>query len=467
MRLTALAGTSVLAAACAPKVVEKIVKETVVTQVEVEKVVKETVIVAGTPKVVEKTVKEVVTATPVAKTEIKGTLEIWAYGWTADDLTSIYEPWNKVLKDLYPELTVNVDVQGWGGRREKLYAAAAAGEPPDIWHSSNDTLPTYVSKGVILELNDIMDPDIVAMFSDVELGTGIFEGKLFLIPNTVSIEGPSYNAEILRNSGIDPEVGWKTWDEMLEVAAKVKTDQDCYIETINTLAWSLWIDTVHEAGGVVYPEENFKTNLLEQPAIDALTRWKTEFDSGFCPKEYALGAPVEGGGAMANYFNEKKQVLARRYADSCNYDEMEDFDWIMGWPFSQKEGIPPVSGPLSTTGWSVTKQSKNIPAAAAWMNFANRPEEIAFWNEVTNQTPCGGDAVGRYWKATPCIKAWVARMLPASFSGKDVYWLWQEGKTICAPHWQAVVLDEETVDQALEAADKELVQLMKEQAGQA
>ena len=67
-------------AACQPKVVEKIVKETVL--VTEEKVVKETVIVAGTPQVVEKqvtsVVEKVVTTTPVPAAELKGeVITVW------------------------------------------------------------------------------------------------------------------------------------------------------------------------------------------------------------------------------------------------------------------------------------------------------------------------------------------------------------------------------------------------------
>jgi len=60
LRATAVGAAGLALAACQPKVVEKVVKETVLVEKEVEKVVKETVIVAGTPKVVEKVVKETV-----------------------------------------------------------------------------------------------------------------------------------------------------------------------------------------------------------------------------------------------------------------------------------------------------------------------------------------------------------------------------------------------------------------------
>jgi len=58
LKSAAISAIGIVAAGCQAKVVEKVVKETVIK--EVEKVVKETVVVAGTPEVVEKVVKEVV-----------------------------------------------------------------------------------------------------------------------------------------------------------------------------------------------------------------------------------------------------------------------------------------------------------------------------------------------------------------------------------------------------------------------
>ncbi len=52
-----------------------------------------------------------------------------------------------------------VEVQPWGGRREKLYAAAAAGEAPDIWDATTDTVPAYITKGVILGLDDLLSAE--------------------------------------------------------------------------------------------------------------------------------------------------------------------------------------------------------------------------------------------------------------------------------------------------------------------
>jgi ABC-type glycerol-3-phosphate transport system substrate-binding protein len=459
MRLMGAGAGAAVLAACTPE--QEVVEVTrVVTESET---VVETVIVEGTPQTVEK----VVTSTPETAPVIGGELEVWTYAWIDNDLEAIYNPWNEAFNALYPDVKVNVDVQGWGGRREKLYAAVAAGEPPDIFHSSNDTLPTYVKNGAVLELDNIVDEALLANFTEAEIGTGTFRGKAYITPVTVSIEGTVYNADILDKSGFDPEQPLRSWDDVFEIAAKVKTDQGAYFETINTLAWSTWIITVHEAGGEVYPEANFETNMLEQPAIDALTRWRDEFANEWCPKEYAIGATSQGTGSLPSYFDEGNQVLQRRYADSCAKYLQKDpgelgFTAVLGYPLALEEGMPGISGPLSTTGWSITKDTQNLAAAGAWMNFVNQPAEIAFWNETTNQTPCGGEAVNRYWAADPCIKEWVARHGAGGFSGKDVFWLWQEGKTVCAPHFQAVALGVEEVEEALAACDSELVQLMQE-----
>ena len=80
LRGAALSGMSLaLLAACEPKVVEKLVKETV--EVEKEKIVKETVVVKQeVQKEVTKVVEKVVTATPVPKEELKGEITILWWG---------------------------------------------------------------------------------------------------------------------------------------------------------------------------------------------------------------------------------------------------------------------------------------------------------------------------------------------------------------------------------------------------
>ena len=55
------------------------------------------------------------------------TIDIWAYPRTENDGDIVYAPLNEGFHAAHPDITAEVEVQPWGGRREKLYAAAAAG----------------------------------------------------------------------------------------------------------------------------------------------------------------------------------------------------------------------------------------------------------------------------------------------------------------------------------------------------
>jgi len=140
--LTTLGGTL---AACSPKVVEKVVKETVV------QVVKETVIVKGTPKVVEKEVTRVIERTvPVPKEEI--TIRWWSY-LSPKDRCIICGSTAKEYEDAHPGIKIEMG-HGLTSYAEKLATAFASGDPPELYGTTHTTWNLQVADGVVLELDD-------------------------------------------------------------------------------------------------------------------------------------------------------------------------------------------------------------------------------------------------------------------------------------------------------------------------
>ena len=213
LRGAAAAGTGLLAAACQPKIVEV---EKVITQV-----VKEEVVVQGTPEVIEKIVEKEVTA--VAPAPIEGKVVVWSYPNTEDDLAIIFDPLNAAFNREYPNIKVEVDVQPWRERREKLYAAAAAGAPPDIWWADSDTLLAYAAKGVARPLEDVVDPVLLADVNERNIQMGTHDGHLLIAPNRVHVDGPGHNGTLMAESGFDAQEGISTWDELLTMCEAAKS----------------------------------------------------------------------------------------------------------------------------------------------------------------------------------------------------------------------------------------------------
>jgi len=389
-------------------------------------------------------------------------LEIWTYPRTENDADIVYKPLMAQFAEMHPEITVSIDVQPWGGRREKLYTAAAAGTPPDIWYATTDTTPAYIEKGVILPLSDLLTPEDLADYSAAEIEAASLDGVLYMPLVEAEVNGIAYNGALLTELGFDPATAkFETWDELYGLAAKA-AERGWYLEAVSTLNWAEWLTLVHEAGGTVYAEDRTKSRMTEQPAIDALTRLVTEYQNNWVPLEYAIGSEDEQAG-LPDYWLSLEQVTARREDAACILDTEAnpELNYVLGHARRQDSSKPAVAGIVSGQGWAITTGAENIDAALTWVKFMITPETIGTFCNLSGATPVGTKSK-EVWTPDPCVVEHVNRFSPLLFAGVDTNTLWQESKVVCGPHFQAAILGQETVEQALDAIDQELNVLLAE-----
>lgn len=105
------------------------------------------------------------------------------------------------------------------------------------------------------------------------------------------------------------------------------------MESLSTFNCGEFLVTVHEAGGQVYADDRTTSNFLEQPCIDALIRWVTEYQNNWLPIEYAIGSVDEQGG-LPNYWISLEQVTARKEDAACSMDveANPDLQYVIGHP---------------------------------------------------------------------------------------------------------------------------------------
>ena len=458
LRNASVLGSAAVLSACAPKVVEKVVKQTVVVEKEVVKevpkevTVKETVIVAGTPKTVEK----VVTTTPVP--DLEATIVLWTYPYTENDAEIVFAPLNDLFYKEYPKVKMEVDVQPWNGRREKLYAAFAAGGGPDLWMASGDTVPAYVDKGVALPLEDILSKESLEGYSDVHMDIFTYNGHLVCAPSFQYCYGPATNGAMMEELGKDPLTYPSTWDDMYELGELAKA-KGWYADSIAT--WGSPLAYFAEAGGSIYSEDGKKCLMNSEVGVAALTHIVKMYQSGYVPKEGAV-ATAEAANAIPNYFIEQKQVTRHSIDPNvCLYpQQVPGFVLVPGAPRSMNSSIKPISGNAGCQAWAIVANSKNVEAAAAWTEFMIRPDIMGLYDTLSLGIPPKPEA-RKYWKADECIMNWVAKHADTNFFTKqDAQTLWQEVKVIWGPHASAAMLGVETVEEALNACTEELQALL-------
>lgn len=178
----ALAAVGVMAAACAPRIVEvEKVVEREVTKI-VKEVVQETVLVAGTPEVVEKevtkVVKEVVKETVVVVEEVVAAptpgpeLTLWAPKHFIQAQNDYFTD-SALLAAAKNNFEVDVQLFPWGEYGTKQDIAIEAGTMPDLFLGGMGFATQYV-KGV--------QADVSELYADIgDAGGGFFSGNAALV----------------------------------------------------------------------------------------------------------------------------------------------------------------------------------------------------------------------------------------------------------------------------------------------
>ncbi len=293
--LRAAAGTVSLTvlAACQPKVVEKIVKETVVVKevVTQEKIVKEAVEVEKeVTRVVEKEV-------PVQKAEDKpATVTYWGYATGARFVPG--RPWGQASgedffqwqKETFEELHPNVKVQVEMLLHDRTYftkidAALMAGTQPDIVMGPISEAARYITRGLCSNLDEYVSETDWEDFSPAIKKEMNFEGKHYLWPWRLSFGGGvCANGKILEERGVkdllpqDEERKDWTPDDFLQIAKQCTFDRngdgkiDVYGTAVCGLSSYVVMQILYGFGAEVWNADESAV-IINSPEGIAATEW--------------------------------------------------------------------------------------------------------------------------------------------------------------------------------------------------
>jgi len=218
----AIGGAGTMMAACQPKVVEV----TSVVEKVVEKVVKETVMVEGTPQVVEKVVKETVIVEPEVAPEEPTEISFEHFFANPELWDFAFKPIFEYIEEEANVKMVHINVP-YGDMMTKLLTMIAGGTPPDLTSLSSTATADIASKGVLLPLDERVAVDPPCPLDDLmpsRMEDSTVNGKLFAMPIDQGSDAVFYNKEIFDKEGLPyPTADW-TWDDLIELAQFLTVD---------------------------------------------------------------------------------------------------------------------------------------------------------------------------------------------------------------------------------------------------
>ena len=363
LSLAAAATGATVLAACQPKVVEKVVKETVEVVKEKEKVV---------------------TATPVSVKKV--TMEFWGLTFAegSPDVHAI-ETFNK--------MTPTIEVKPTQMERDKMIAAVAAGAPPDLLNTFYEPTATFASEGVIIPL----DPYIEASQVKIEqlyppaVEMGMWNGKHYALPFWVGNETYLlWSADDFREVGLDPNVPPKTFAELDQFADKLtKRDASGKITRLGFAPnWS-WTHSDGYAQFFAGKGSLFdaKSNQItcDNPEIVAAFDWEAGYFKRY-GAEFIDALPSAWTPSMPFFAGVLSICLGGCWWSNLYRSGGFTGDWRVGpVPHTEKHPEFGKGARMGLAPWSIPTQAKHPDQAWQYMSWALWDPEVALWHTPSGQ----------------------------------------------------------------------------------
>ncbi|MEZ4861492.1 MAG: substrate-binding domain-containing protein [Caldilineaceae bacterium] len=386
-------------------------------------------------------------------------LKIWVFPLTENDQEWLWNPLTEKFNEVYPDVTMNVELLPWGGRREKMMTAFAAGEAPNIAYVNTDTISLFGTRDVLVPLDDFISAEDWVDFPSTMTAGISWDGKRIMIPTLFIVTGHVANKAMLEELGLDPANPPYTWDD-LQAAGALAKEKDYFLTDWNTTNWGAFVQSVWQAGGTLLNEDATDSLLDSEPGIAATTFIADLFKNEWVPREGAVGTEEEGSALAMNYFFQQQQLIVEGNPTIVDQVSRQapDIELVLVPTWQDKTQVQQVGSGC----WGLFKNTASQEAAVDWVKFMIEPENQGFYCSVTGFAPPRKAALA-HWKVDPMVSAFVELHVPYAQLNQDTNFHWQLQKVIWAPHFQAAVLGVQSVEDAVRDADAEITAAIQEE----
>jgi len=381
LKILGVAGTSVLAAACAP---------------------------VGAPSAPAGTTPAAGQASS-APAAASGPVVMWAFPLTQNDPEVIWNPLVEKFKKDHPDIEVEVQMQAWDARREKMLAAAAAQATPDLAYLNNDMVFSFAQASAIVALDDYLQslaPDLVGEYPTGMIDGLKYQGKLMMLPILSGAVCGLYNKELYKQIGLDPTKNPMTLDDLRNLCVQAKAQNLYGFEhRVNNL--ESFTSYLYGLGGHLLSPDH-QTSMLDSEEGIATFNFIVElFTKEYVPKAGATASSDAAAAAGVDYFVQKQQV-ATEYTSNMSLikqsqQQIEGIDLGVAEVLKAADGSRRSTPTLGCLG--IFAAGKNKDGAATWLTWVLQPENLAFYNTEGGFVP--PTAMAReHWDVDPVTKEW-------------------------------------------------------------
>ena len=339
---------------------------------------------------------------------LSGSIDFWVYEPDAGkpEAAAALETLKADFEAANPGTTINIVQVPKNDFTTKLNAAIAAKTAPDASYLDQPLVARFALDGVLASMPDgLLDESTLYQGA---LNTNRVNGTLYGLPLSQTTIALFYNKDLVP----DPPT---TWDELISVAEAVYDPENQVAAfEVPRGGWAAWIFPafVATAGGTMLDEENKVVSFGEQPAIDALTLWKTLAE--YSPKEITDSQNAFQTGHTAMKLSGPWEIDGLR-------NDWPDLNWGVTLVPANVANGSNIGGDDAV----VYAKSQNPDLAWAWLKFLTDPEpNLLISRDIMGNFPINlADATGSWLNGDEALLLFMEQMKTAQARPTNPDWL--------------------------------------------
>ncbi len=295
-------------------------------------------------------------------------ITMWGFPLTQDD-QQMFAPIQEAFHAEHPDIRVNVQIEPWIGREEKMLAALAAGNPPDAVYLNPDFYPKFVQAESLVPYTQYLDSDAMDDFNPGPIAAVTHNDEIYGLPILTSVFTQMYNKTLTDAAGVTEEP--TTWDNFRAAVEAVHNPEagiwGAYFFASRSSPVTHFVPFLRMAGGDMYSEDGKSVTFDGPEGIEALDYLTSFYRDGLVQEANLTDGGLPFSAGMTGYMMQ----IDPSYVRAAQQDNP---DLVLGvtptLEYKRKTNFGTVGS------YAMFKQStdERYEATATWIKYLTNPE---------------------------------------------------------------------------------------------
>lgn len=209
------------------------------------------------------------------------TLTFWHH-WGGNRVP-LMEEQIKRFEEQHPNIKVEMTLQPWENRLQKILTGVAGGAPPSVTMLGRQDVPAFVVQNALQPLDEWMARDGITpdQFYPSEISGAMYDGSTWILPMPTggALHLEWYNKDWFAENGLDPDNPPDTWAELEEVAKALTIFEDGKLVRAGidpTRVGSAFLVWLNSNGGEWVSEDLKTVEFNSEQGLETL-QWLVDF----------------------------------------------------------------------------------------------------------------------------------------------------------------------------------------------